>query len=92
MTRTTLESAAVLLVGTLAKRQLALPKNRGKGCPSEPPEVLLRMAADEIDEVLHAIRTRRGTAAVLAEIGDAVALLGLAAVSVAENDKESAHL
>lgn len=78
MNRTDVETAAVLLVGTHAQRQLGLPKNRAKSIPTETTEQLVRMAQEELDEVLHAIRSRRGTDAVLAELGDAAAMIGLA--------------
>jgi NTP pyrophosphatase (non-canonical NTP hydrolase) len=84
MNRHDLETAAVLLVGKLAARQLGLPKNRAKGTPTETPAQLVRMAQDELDEVLHALRTGAPIGDVLAELGDAAAFIGLAAVAVRE--------
>jgi hypothetical protein len=56
-----------------------LRANRSKGVPTETPERLLRLAQDEVDEALHAIRSGCGLSEVLSEIGDAGAYLALAA-------------
>ncbi|NCZ71193.1 MAG: hypothetical protein EBY80_13735, partial [Actinobacteria bacterium] len=72
-TRLDLETSALLLLTKSVQRQLALPRNRRKGVPTQDVATLLRMAQDEIDEALHALRSGRGDAAVLEEIGDAAA-------------------
>ncbi len=76
-TRIDMEQAAATLLDVYVRR--VLKTNRHKPVATETPEQLLRLAADEIDEALHAMRTGRGTEAVLREIGDAGAYLGLAA-------------
>ena len=76
-TRIDMEAAAVALASAAAARQLALPKNRSKGVPTETPAQLVRMAQDELDEVLHAMRSGRTPYEVESEIGDAVAVCAL---------------
>ncbi len=66
----------------LASRQLALPKNRAKGVPTESARELLKMAVVECYEALDAMDEQAGDDRILAEIGDAVAFLGLAAWKV----------
>lgn len=75
--RREVESIAVASLQRWAGRQLALPKNRLKGLPSESVATLIRMAQQELDEALHALR-ERGPDAVLEELGDAAATIGLA--------------
>jgi hypothetical protein len=79
MNRIDIETTASATLAELVRQQLAVPKNRRKGIPTEDVPQLLRMAADEIDEALHAHRCGLGLAAVLAEIGDAGAFLAMAA-------------
>lgn len=75
--RLDMEQSAATLLDVYVRR--VLKANRWKGTPTQTVEQLLRLAADEIDEALHAIRTGRGTEAVLREIGDAGAYLAFAA-------------
>lgn len=86
-TRLELEVAATASVAEWTRRQLAQPKNRLKGLPSESVATLIRMAQQELDEALHALR-ERGPDAVLEELGDAAATIGLAMWKVgADNAK-----
>jgi len=77
--RLNMEAAAVLLVGVLARQQLRVPKNRDKGVPGESARELLKLAIAECGEAIEAIDNGHGTTVVLAEIGDAIAFLGVAA-------------
>lgn len=79
MTRETMGHEASALLVRCVRHVLSQPKNRAKGIPTESPEQLLRMAQDEIDEALHALRCGRGVMAALTEIGDAGAYLAMAA-------------
>lgn len=79
MTRLTMEHEAKAILAMCVRHVLSQPRNRAKGIPTETPEQLLRMAQDEIDEALHALRCGRGVMAALTEIGDAGAFLAMAA-------------
>ncbi len=79
MTREDVESIAVLAVGTLAKRQLAAPKNRSKGVPAESARELLMLALVEVGEALDALERGAPDDEVLDELGDVGAFVGLAA-------------
>lgn len=83
--RRAVERAGLALLLRHARAELRA--NAHKGVPTETPERLLRLAQDEIDEVLHAIRCGRGLAAVLSEIGDAAAYLALAAWAATKDDR-----
>lgn len=76
ISRIDFEQSAATLLDVYVRKVLRL--NGRKPVPSESTEQLLRLASDEIDEALHAIRTGRGTEAVLREIGDAGAYLAAA--------------
>lgn len=76
--RIKVERASVELLRDAAERMLSRPKNRAKGIPTETVVQLVRMAQDELDEVLEAVRNERGTDAVRAELGDAAAVVALA--------------
>jgi len=79
ITRIEMESSVVLLVGVLTRQRLRVPKNRDKGVPGESVRELLGLAQAEIAEAIEAVECGHGIDAVLAEIGDAAACLGLAA-------------
>ena len=85
--RINVESIALVSLGTWARRQLGLPKNRAKLIPEESITQLIRMAQGELDEALHALRSGRGTTAVLEELGDAAAFVGLAMWRATEDAK-----
>lgn len=78
MIRTQVETFAVASLQRWAGRQLALPKNRSKSIPTESVEQLIQMAIEELREALHARRAGLGLTAVLSELGDAAAFVGLA--------------
>lgn len=74
---------AVRLLAATATERLCAAKNVAKGpWDAMPPETLLRMAQDEIDEALHALRTGKSRADVLQEIGDVGAFVAMAAERV----------
>lgn len=76
-TRLDFEQSAATLLDIYVRK--VLRRNGAKPVPDQTVEQLLRLATDEIDEALHAIRSGRGTEAVLCEIGDAGAYLAAAA-------------
>lgn len=90
MTREDVEAVAVLAVGTLAQKRLAVPKNRDKGVPVENARELLILALVEVSEALDALERGAPVEEVLAEIGDVAAFCGLAAWRVMDDAQANA--
>ena len=72
------ESSSLLLLSTWARRVMMREKNRDKGVPSESVEELIVMARHELSEARWAISGSAPTDDILAELGDAAAIIGFA--------------
>ena len=72
------ESSSLLLLSTWARKVMMREKNRAKGVPSESVMELIEMAHDELTEALWAIEDGDPTDDILAELGDAAAIIGFA--------------
>jgi NTP pyrophosphatase (non-canonical NTP hydrolase) len=74
------EDHVAKLVGFLARQQMALAKNRAKGgWDGMEAQDLMALVLSEVAEIADGMRTGRTVEEVLAEIGDAVACLGMLA-------------
>lgn len=72
------ESSSLLLLSMWARRVMMREKNRDKGVPSESVEELIVMARKELSEARDAIEENAPTDDILAELGDAAAIIGFA--------------
>ena len=72
------ESSSLLMLSTWARRVMMREKNRDKGVPSESVEELIVMARHELSEARWAISGSAPTDDILAELGDAAAIIGFA--------------
>lgn len=72
------EASSLLLLSTWARRVMMREKNRRKGVPEESVEELLAMARAELSEARCAIEENAPTDDILAELGDAAAIIAFA--------------
>lgn len=72
------ESSSLLLLSTWARKVMMRPKNRAKGVPTQSILELLRMAWHELSEARWAITDDAPTDDILAELGDAAAIISFA--------------
>lgn len=76
--RLDMEAAALLLLGTWARRVMVRAKNRAKGVAGESVCVLIGLAHAELDEAAQAIADGEDMETIAAELGDAAAYIGIA--------------
>ena len=81
------ESSSLLLLSTWARKVMMRPKNRAKGVPTQSILELLRMAWHELSEARWAISDDAPTDDILAELGDAAAIISFAMREVEKRRK-----